>query len=138
MGVQSAARTEKRTLIYAYCVTPDVTILALPRSTMAPVPTIRVVSPRLSAIVMHILESITSILLRESARNLYMVVVEVTPTVSIPRKSARNDVKIPIPILIPIKTTMKTKTGEFRKSESQKIASRFHFFAGWDQTNGVR
>ena len=57
-------------------------------------PQIRVVSPRLSAHVEQLLESITSILLRESARNLYMVVVEVTPTVSIPRKSARNDVKV--------------------------------------------
>merc|ERR1712142_979397 len=102
---------------YAYCATPDVTILASPRSKMAPVPTvptIPVVSPRLLAIVMHILESITSILLRESARNLYMVVVEVMPTDSIPRKSARNDVKIPIPIPTPIKMTTKTETGEFR------------------------
>merc|ERR1712142_577840 len=125
---------------YAYCATPDVTILASPRSTMAPVPTvptIRVVSPRLSANVMHLLESITSILLRESARNLYMVVVEVTPTVSIPRKSARNDVKIPIPIPTPIKMTMKTETGEFRLS-LRKSENRFHFFVGWDQTNGVR
>jgi len=130
--IRSAALTEKFTGINAYWKTPNVTILASPRSTMAPVPmvpTIRVVSPRLSAHVGQLLESITSILLRKSARNLHMVVVEVTPTVSIPRKSARNDVKIPIPIPIPIKTTMKTETGEFRlslrKSENRLTLSFF-------------
>jgi len=94
---------------------------------MAPVPTIRVVSPRLSAIVLHILESITSILLRESARNLYMVVVEVTPTVSIPRKSAKNDVKIPIPIPILIKTTtwQQMRRHILVLEDARNFASRF-------------
>merc|ERR1712142_205573 len=84
--------------------------------------TIRVVSPKLSAYVEWLLEGTTSMLLPEHALNLHMVVVEVTPTVSLPKKSARNDVKIPIPI-----TKMKIETSKFRfetRSESENRLTR--------------